>query len=445
MAFTDLYRQKLTSAESAVAAVKSGDWVDFGSMLLMPEILDRALAARKDELSNVKIRGLLAYRPLITPSADPTGKAFSYNSWFMSSIERKLSDQGFCHLIPMSYRNKPDIYRRYLDIDVAMLQLPPMDNKGYFNFSVANCSTAAMLSKSKKIIVEVNENLPPVCFGAEGQIHVSEVDMIVEGDHDRLPQVVTGPASETEMKIAQLIAEQVEDGSNLQIGVGSLPAQIGEILAGSNLKDLGIHTELIGPSFLKLAKSGVVTNKRKKLDQGISVWTLCAGDDETYDWVRNNPELNSYPVDYTNGLHVLAQTDKLITVNNCVEADLFGQICSESSGTRQISGSGGQLDFLQGSFLSKGGKSFICMSSTFFDKRENRFKSRIVPTLPNGSTVTDPRSVAFYLVTEWGIANLMGKSLWERAEAIISIAHPDFRDSLIQDAESLGIWRKSNR
>ena len=364
MAWIDSYRQKKVTAEAAVATVKSGDWVDFGSMFLMPEILDQALAARKDDLEDVKIRGMLAYRPLVTPAADPTHRAFSYNSWYMSGIERKLCDQGFCHLIPMTYRHKPELYRRYLDVDVAMVQLPPMDDQGFFNFSIANCSTGAMLSKAKKIIVEVNEHLPRVCFGAEGQIHISDVDMIVEGDHQPLPEIITCAASETENKIAQLIADQVEDGSNLQLGIGNMPAQIGEILAESDLKDLGIHTELIGPSFMKLVQKGIVTNQKKTLNKGISVWTLCAGDSAMYDWVRDNPELNSYPVDYTNGLHILAQTDKLITVNNCVEADLYGQISSESSGTRQISGSGGQLDFIQGGFLSKGGKSFICMSST---------------------------------------------------------------------------------
>lgn len=439
------YRQKLRTPEQASKIVKSGDWVDYCCTLAMPELLDKALAARKDELTNVRIRGMLAVRPIYVVEADPERKAFYYESPYLGSYERKLSDNGLCNFVPLDYRWKPIIYRNYINVDVAFISVAPIDKDGYFNFSLTNSASKAILEKSRTVIVEVNERLPRVYGGMDEQTHISEVDFIVEGDHDPLAVMNPSQPSDVDNKIAKLIVEQIEDGSTIELGIGSLPSAVGKFIAQSDLKDLGIHTELLSNAFFDLYKSGKITNKKKNINKGKSIWTFALGSQEVYDWVSENPSTLSYPVNYVNAPEIMALNDKMITINNCVETDLNGQICSESAGARQISGTGGQLDFLTGGFLSKGGKSFICMTSTYFDRKENRTKSRIVPTIRQGSIITDPRSCSFYLVTEWGIANLLGKSTWERAESLINIAHPDFRDELIREAEKMKIWRRSNK
>ncbi|MBT9147672.1 MAG: Succinyl-CoA:coenzyme A transferase [Syntrophomonadaceae bacterium] len=209
--------------------------------------------------------------------------------------------------------------------------------------------------------------------------------------------------------------------------------------------DIGCHTEMLVDAYLSLFKAGKLTNSSKNTDRGKSAWTFCFGSQKLYDWVDHNPSLAAYPVSYTNSPHIMSQNDNLITINNCVEVDLFGQISSESAGTRQISGTGGQLDFLTGGFMSKGGKSFICFTATCADKDNGMVRSRVVLVLPPGETVTGPRAQAHYLVTEYGKVNLSGLSTRERAEKVISLAHPDFRDELVKEAQELNIWRWSNK
>jgi acyl-CoA hydrolase len=249
--------------------------------------------------------------------------------------------------------------------------------------------------------------------------------------------------SEVDEKIASFIMGELEDGSCLQLGIGGMPNAVGSMIARSGLKDLGIHTEMFCDSMVELAETGRVTGARKTLDRFNIVYTFCLGTKRVYEFVHQNPLCASYSVDYTNDPFVIAQNDKVVAINNCVEIDLFGQVCSESSGTRQISGTGGQVDFTYGAYRSKGGKAFLCMSSTY-DKKGTTV-SRIKPLLTEGAIVTVPRSFVSYLVTEYGMANLKGMSTWQRAEAIISLAHPTFREDLIKAAEKMGIWRRSNR
>jgi len=215
------------------------------------------------------------------------------------------------------------------------------------------------------------------------------------------------------------------------------------MIARSGLKDLGIHTEMLCDSMVELAEMGRVTGARKTLDRCKIVYTFCLGTKRAYEFVNHNPGCASYAVDYTNDPFVIAQNDKVVAINNCVEMDLFGQVCSESSGTRQISGTGGQVDFTYGAYRSRGGKAFLCMSSTY--DRKGTAVSRIKPLLTEGAIVTVPRSFVSYVVTEYGMANLKGMSTWQRAEAIISLAHPVFREELIRDAEKFGIWRRGSR
>lgn len=445
MNLTNEYKAKLRSADQAVAVVRSGQWVDYGFGLGQPILLDAALARRKGELRDVKIRGALAVAPRQVVTVDPGREAFTYSSWHFGGYERKLHDNDLCNYIPLVYRNMPRFYRNNLQVDVAMVTVAPMDKHGFFNFSLTNSATRAILDTAKVVILEINENLPVALGGREECIHISEVDFIVEGENPRLPELPAAEPDEIDQRVARLIVEEIGDGATIQLGIGGMPNAVGNLIAESDVKDLGIHTEMLVDAYLAMHDKGKLTNRRKEADRGKGVWTFCLGTQKLYDWVDHNPGLAAYPVDYTNEPAVIAGHDNFISVNNCVEIDLYGQISSESSGPRHISGTGGQLDFVTGAYTSRGGKSFICFRSTYTDKKDNRPCSRVVPSLPGGSIVTAPRSQSHCLVTEWGKVILSGCSTWERAERIISIAHPDFRDDLVKQAEQLKIWRRSNK
>ena len=439
------YCSKLVTAKEAVQVVKSGDWVDYNFGLAQPVVLDKALAARKSELRNVKIRGGMMLRPLNTVEVDPDREHFCYNSWHLSGYERWLSDQGRCNYIPMIYRNMPLFYRKSLEVDVAMFTVPPMDKTGSFSFSLTNSASKAIADQAKIVILEVNEKLPVVIGGQENFIHISEVDFIVEGDNSELPVINPVEITETDKKIAQLIMCEIKDGSTIQLGIGALPNAVGTMIAESDLKNMGMHTEMLVDAYMTMVKAGKITNTLKNIDKGKGIFSFCAGSKDLYDWVKGNVALASVPINYSNDPHIMAQNDNLVTINNCIEVDIWGQVTSETSGSRQISGTGGQLDFLTGGYMSKGGKSFLCCNSTFTDKRTGRLQSRILTSLPKNAVVTNPRTQVHYLVTEWGIADLAGRSTWERAERIINIAHPNFRDDLIKGAERLGIWCKNKK
>ena len=439
------YKAKLKTSEEAARVVRNGDWVDYNFGLNIPKLFDKALADRKEELNDIKVRGLLSLRPLKIIEKDPNRETFTYMSWHFSGYERKLHDKGLCDYIPMVYRNKPSLYRNHLDVDVAIVSVSSMDKHGYFNFSLSNSATKAVLDKARVVIVETNSKFPKAMGGIEECIHISEVDIIIEGENEDIIELKSPAINETDKAVARCIVKEIEDGSTIQLGIGSMPNAVGKLIASSDLKDLGMHTEMLADAYLEIFKSGKLTNRKKNIDKGKGVWSFCMGSKELYEWVDENPGLASFPVNYTNSPEVMAQNDKLITINNCVEVDLYGQINAESSAMRQISGTGGQLDFLTGGYMSQGGKSFICMASTYTDRKTGQMKSRIIPNLPTGGIVTDPRSQAYYLVTEYGMANLAGRSTWERAEMVIEIAHPDFREELIKSAEAMKIWRKSNR
>lgn len=444
MTYSDEYRQKLRTPEQAVQAVKPGDWVDYGFGVCQPIALDRALAARVDELSDVKIRGILRMAPLAVVAADPTGRVFSYISWHFSGYERRLHDQGLCTYSPMVYRNLPCYYRSGIENDVAMLAVTSMDSHGYFNFSLANSASRACVENAKTVIVEVNHNLPRALGGKEEHVHLSEVDFVVEGENPPLGTLPPCESSETDKAIARLVVEEIHSGSTLQLGIGALPNTIGNIIAESDIHDLGMHTEMLTDAFLELHKAGKLTNKAKNFNPGKGVWAFGMGSQELYDWVDDNPGLAAFPVNYTNAPDIIAQNDNMVSINSCLEVDLYGQVSSESAGARHISGTGGQVDFATGAFMSKNGKSFICFNSRFNGK-DGIKKSRVVPHLPQSEIVTCPRTMVQYLVTEWGKVNLAGRSNWERAELMISIAHPDEREELIRAAERMKIWRKSNK
>ena len=446
MDYTALYQQKLTTADQAVKVIKSGDCVDYGWCTNHPVALDKALAARKDELHDVKVRGgVTMWMPEVC-KADDAGDHFTWNSWHCSGLDRKIIGKGMGYFGPMRYSELPRFYRDgNATTDVAMIQVTPMDAHGNFSFAVSASHIGDMLEHAKKIIVEVNQNMPWV-YGLTGtEINIRDVDMVVEGENPAVAAMGAGaPPTDVDRKVAEMIVKEIPNGACLQLGIGGMPNTVGSLIAESDLKDLGVHTEMYVDAFVDIAKAGKITGRNKNVDRGRQVYAFAAGTQKLYDYIKENPDVMAAPVDYTNDVQIIAKLDNFISINNAVDMDLFGQVNAESAGIKHISGTGGQLDFVMGAYLSKGGKSFICMSSTMTAK-DGTVKSRIVPTLTNGSIVTDPRSCAHYIVTEYGMVNLKGMSTWERSEALIGIAHPDFRDELIKSAEAMHIWRKSNK
>ena len=447
MDFKASYQQKLATPEQAAALVKSGDWVDYGWTTGTPVAVDAAIAKRLPELKDVKFRGgILMWVPEIFKIENPA-EHFSWNSWHMGGIERKAVAQGFSFYSPIRYSELPRYYRDMPeDVDVAVFQVAPMDNHGYFNFGPNASHMAAVCERSKKVIVEVNKNMPVCLGGSEVGVHIDDVDMIVEGDSPAIAQLGGGGVpTEVDQAVAKLIVEQIPNGACLQLGIGGMPNAVGSMIAQSDLKDLGVHTEMYVDAFVDISMAGKITGAHKQIDKGRQTYAFGAGTQKLYDFLDGNPACMSAPVDYTNDIRSISALDNFISINNAVDIDLFGQVNAESAGVKHISGAGGQLDFVLGAYLSHGGKSFICMSSSFMDKKTGQMQSRIRPTLANGSIVTDTRANVHYFVTEYGMVNLKGLSTWQKAEALISVAHPDFREQLIQEAEKMHIWRRSNK
>ena len=446
MDFTQEYKQKLTTADEAVKVIKSGDWVDYGWCTGTPDVLDAALAKRTDELKNVNLRGGILLKPLAVFAREDAGEHFTWNSWHMSGIERKMIAKGCSFYAPIRYSELPRYYRD-LDFtdDVAMFQVAPMDAHGYFNFGPNASHLGAVCETAKHIIVEVNKNMPRCLGGTECGVHISKVAAIVEGNNPAIGELgAGGPATDVDKAVAKLIVDQIPNGACLQLGIGGMPNAVGSLIAESDLKDLGVHTEMYVDAFVDIARAGKINGSKKNIDRFRQAYAFGAGTKKMYDYMDENPELMSAPVDYTNDIRSISAIDNFISINNAVDLDLFGQVNAESAGVKHISGAGGQLDFVLGAYLSKGGKSFICCSSTFTTK-DGQVKSRILPTLNPGSIVTDTRANIHYLVTEYGMVNLKGLSSWQKTEAIISVAHPDFRDELIAEAEKMHIWRRSNK
>ena len=440
-----MYREKLRTAEEAVRIVESGDWVDYGWCTGTARALDKALSARYEELTDVKVRGGVIFEKPAICSVPDAKEHFVWNSWHMSGPDRRLATEDISYYIPMRYSELPRYYRENLaPIKAAMFQVAPMDEFGNFNFGPNASHMKALCETAEHVIVEVNDNMPRCLGGYDECVNIADVTYVVESGNPPMWTLGGSQPSEVDQTVADLILPEIPNGACLQLGIGGMPNAVGATIAQSDLRDLGVHTEMFVDAFVDMAEAGKITGAEKNIDRGRMTYAFGAGTQKLYDYLHNNPACMTAPVDYVNDVRVIASLDNFISINNAVDLDLFGQVNAESAGTRHISGAGGQLDFVLGAYLSKGGKSFICCSSTVTAK-DGTVSSRIRPTLTNGSIVTDTRANIQYLVTEYGMVNLKGVPTWEKAEKIISVCHPDFREDLIKAAEKMHIWRNSNK
>lgn len=407
-------------------------WLDYGTALCQPDVFDRALGARAESLRNVKVRSCLTMSPRAVVESDPAGDHFCWFSWHFTAYDRKMHDRGRCIYIPLNLGEVPDYYRRFLPpVDIAILKTCPIDADGCFNFGPTGMWHRAVIESARTVIVEVTHSLP-YANGIQNSVHADEVDFVIEGDDHDLPELPNPAPTEIDRAVARHIAGEIEDGACLQIGIGGMPNAVCSLLLESGVRDLGVQTEMLTDGLGELYRSGHINGSRKAIDPGKIVYSFALGSRALYAATHRNTDFLCRPVDYTNSPHIVMQNQKVISINNTTQIDLQGQAASESDGHRHISGTGGQLQFVRGAYSSHGGKSFICLASTFEKRGERR--SRIVLDLTPGNIVTTPRSDVMYVVTEYGMVNLKGKSVAERAMALISIAHPDFREELEREA-----------
>lgn len=444
--FSKMYSQKLARASQVVDLIGFSDMIDFGFCSSTSRYVDKELANRflSGESYNLRIQGgVLQWEPEIF-KADPDGKNFIWNSTH-SAFERQRVNSPGGVFIPMKYSELPKYYEdgNFGVIDYLITQVAPMDDEGNFNFGPSASHLMAAAKQANKVIVEVNENMP-VCLGRNNCINIEDVDYIIEGDNPKLPGMNSKNVSEIDLKVANFIIPEIKNGSCLQLGIGGMPNAVGKGIVQSDLKDLGVHTEMYVDAFMEMEKAKKINGRKKFTDVNKQVYTFAAGSSELYDYINMNDNLLIDKVDYVNDVRTISSNDDFISINNAVSIDLFGQVSSENTAFKHISGAGGQLDFVLGSYLSNGGKSFICLSSTYQDKKGN-IHSRILPLLDPGTVVTVPRPCVQWVVTEYGMFNCKGKNEWERVEGLINIAHPDFREDLIDKAEKMKIWKKSNK
>lgn len=421
------YRDKITTPEQAVKAIKSNDHVFIGSGCAQPVLLQNAMTARAPELRDVTVHHLL-----IPGNADYTHpeyeKSFRHNALFIGSNVREAVNDGRADFMPIFLYEVPGLFLNgTIKTDVALISVSPPDGKGYCTYGAAIDTGKAAAETAKIVIAEVNEQMPRT--SGDTRIHISRIQYAIPTDRP-LMEFLYPPPDKTANKIGSYIASLVEDGSTLQAGIGDIPDAA--LLKLKNHKNLGIHTEMLSDCAMELIKAGVINNEKKAIHRGKSVASFLLGSKKLYDWCHNNKSLEFYPCDYTNDPFVIAKNPKVVAINSCIQIDLTGQVCSDSIGTRLYSGIGGQVDFIRGAAHSKGGKPIITCTSTAKDGTI----SRIVPELNPGAGVVTSRGDVHYVVTEFGIANLFGKSVRERARLLIDIAHPDFRPELEKAAKA---------
>ena len=430
--YNALYAQKLITAQALAEQVQSG-WLlgmDTGpsqTPAIMSAIADKV---RNSDIKGVQVQTLLDIYPFEFYADDSLAGKMTGYSWFSSGGARKAVNGGYADLFPTYYRDIPRHIRAEYEYDAFCVAVSPMASHGYFSLALNGSYAEAMIDKAKRIFIEVNEKQPRCLCGT--QLHISQVDAIVENTHE-LPVLPPVVLDETSITIGNLIAEQIPDGACIQLGIGAIPDATGMALKAK--KDLGIHTEMFTDSMVELIECGAVNNSRKQIHRGKTVTTFAYGSKRIYDFIDDNPAVEVLPVDYVNDPEVICRNDNMISINAALEVDFFGQVCAESVGTKHMSGSGGQVDYVRGACQSKGGKSFIAFTST----AKGGTISKIKPILTPGAICTTSKNDVDYIVTEYGIAHLRGRSLSDRTRQLIAIAHPDFRDELTFEAKKRGI------
>jgi acyl-CoA hydrolase len=420
MKWMDEYKNKVVSADDAVKLIKSNDRLFTSGNAATPYKVLNALAKRKDELRGVEVFHLLLIGddPLSKPEMEGH---FRHKSLFVGPADRQAVNDGRADYFPIFLYEIPRLFREQVPPDVAIIQTSPPDRHGFVSLGVETAASKAAAETAQTLIVQVNDKMPRAlgdCF-----IHVSQIDSIVETSRD-LPTLEPRVASEVETQIAQHIMPLIPDQATLQLGIGGIPDAVLSLL--KDRRDLGIHTEMVSDGVMEAVEAGLVTNAFKTLHPGKVIATFALGSQQLYEYIHNNPLFELHQVDYTNDPWVVAQNDGIVAINSALEIDLTGQVCSDSIGYSIYSGFGGQVDFIRGAARAKGGKPIIALPST---ARQGKI-SRIVPHLKQGAGVVTSRGDVHYVATEFGISNLHGKSLRDRAQALINISHPDFRQEL---------------
>ncbi len=440
------YKKRLVTADEAAAKVQSGDKISYGFGYMAPHAVDEALARRLREGS---LKGIEIVNTLSTRKGGhavfretETAEQCRFACAHFGGLDRKVNQAGRGWFVPMFFNEEPKFWEEIRPVDVVTIQVGPMDKWGNFYLGPTVADIWGSLKNARTIILEVNENMP-LALGFKNQINIEQVHYVVEGNNPAMDEMPNVEYDEKDEKIGTYITELIEDGSTLQLGIGALPNCIGALLAESDVKRLYGHSEMLGEAYLNLFEAGKLAGAVQH-HPGKFVYTFGIGTKRFYEFLDGNQMGMVAPVDYVNNIGLIASIDKFVSVNGALEVDMYGQVCAETAGYRHISGTGGQMDFVQGAFASKGGKSFICLHSTR-KLKDGTVKSTIAPILAEGSVVTTPRAAVHYIVTEYGTALLKGKTTWERAEELINVAHPDFRDGLVKEAEKMGIWCNTSK
>lgn len=427
MDWRTLYADRICSADEAVSHIKSGDLVIVAHACGEPVILTDAMVANADKYGyeNVEVVHMVAMGKA-GYCAPEMSKHFRHNGLFLGGSTRKAIEDGRGDFTPIFFHEVPEYLSSTRHVNVALIQVSEPDSHGYCSYGISCDYTKAAAETADIVIAQVNRRMPRVW--GDNFIHISEIDYIVEAE-EQLIQLAPPKIGDVQRKIGENVASLVRDGDCLQLGIGAIPDAV--LLFLKEKKDLGIHSEMFSDGVVELIEAGVVTNARKQVDTGKSVATFLMGTDRLYNFVDDNPSVILRPVEAVNDPRVICQNDNVVSINSCVEVDLMGQVCAESIGLRQISGVGGQVDFVRGANMSKGGRTIMAMPSTAAKGKA----SRIVPILASGAAVTTSRCDVNYVVTEYGIAQLHGRTLKDRAKQLIAIAAPQFRDSLAEEYE----------
>lgn len=431
--FQSEYKSRLCTADEAIAQLSNGELIVYGMSISQPPALLAAVAdrAREEKLEGIKIYSFLPLKHALDTVLDPYLADCVQNlSWFVGGADRNLVKTGLTYHVPTYLHQIPRLCRDFMEIDTVITTVSPMDKSGYFTFGTNNDYISTAARHCKRLIVEVNENMPRV-FG-DSLLHISEVDLVIENTVPLIELPAPPPRPEDDI-IGPVLADMVPDGATIQLGIGGLPNAVTRYL--SNHKDLGIHTELLTPGMIDLLEQGVITGRRKNIHPLKNVFTTSAGTKRMYDFMNDNPSMESYPASYVCNPSVIARNNNMIAINAILEVDLLGQANAEYLAGTTYSGTGGQLDFIRGAFDSRGGKAILA----FYSTAKGGEISRVVPQLKQGSIVTTPRNDTYFLVTEYGVANLKGKSTKERALAIINLAHPRYQEELLRAAENMYI------